>query len=114
MANGYIRVRVEGRWIYEHRHVMESNLGRALNSREVVHHINGDRTDNHIENLAVMTKSEHDRIGTARRWARGEMAIQDPRRERCGEPCIDRHHRGKSCERLVPCPFHAAGARGQR
>lgn len=39
--------------IREHRMVMELHLGRALARREVVHHINGDRTDNRLENLEL-------------------------------------------------------------
>jgi hypothetical protein len=46
--------------IREHRMVMELHLGRALTRSEVVHHINGDRADNRIENLEVHTShSEH-------------------------------------------------------
>lgn len=44
---------------HEHRIVMEQSIGRFLSSSEVVHHINGDKKDNRIENLQVMSRSEH-------------------------------------------------------
>lgn len=42
-----------------HRYVVETNIGRKLLKSEQVHHINGDIYDNRIENLELLTVSEH-------------------------------------------------------
>jgi endogenous inhibitor of DNA gyrase (YacG/DUF329 family) len=50
---GYVNVMTESGWIAEHRLVMAQTLGRPVGPRERVHHRNGDRTDNHPENLEL-------------------------------------------------------------
>ena len=44
--------------ILEHRKVMEDHLGRKLTRSEVVHHINGNNSDNHLANLELTTYSK--------------------------------------------------------
>ena len=59
--NHYKTIQVDGKQVRLHRHMMEQKLGRKLGFNEVVHHINEDTLDNRIENLQLMSASEHSR-----------------------------------------------------
>ena len=50
------------KYCYEYKLIMEKYLKRYLKKGEIVHHKNGDVTDNRIKNLQVMTQSEHIKI----------------------------------------------------
>ena len=55
IVNGYKIVRWKGKRIPEHRKIMEKFIKRELKPFENIHHKNGIRTDNKIENLELWT-----------------------------------------------------------
>jgi hypothetical protein len=59
---GYVMLRLpDGRWVTEHRWLMECYLGRSLAATEYVQHINGDTTDNRLDNLVVVSPTQRKR-----------------------------------------------------
>jgi hypothetical protein len=58
--NPYIATNIPG--VHLHRRLAEETLGRKLQTNEVVHHINDIPTDNSLENLMVMSRTNHGKL----------------------------------------------------
>jgi hypothetical protein len=48
-----------GKYIPTHRKVMEDYIGRNLSIFEIVHHKDGDKLNNNIENLQIVSREKH-------------------------------------------------------
>lgn len=52
-------------YVWEHRYIMELHLGRALEKTEVIHHLDGNKSNNDISNLLLCTTArEHNIVHT--------------------------------------------------
>ena len=103
-ANGYVVIKSKaGENRYEHREQAEEVLGRRLEQWEVVHHINGRRTDNRCKNLCVMDHRDHDRYHEWYEWIfnkygnypRRETQLRKLREDFNGKLLIDFVNNGK-------------------
>lgn len=77
--NGYIEIyapthphKNKRNCVYEHQKVMEDYLGRYLEKGEVVHHKDLCKTNNNIENLQLLTMSEHSKLHAKLRKERND------------------------------------------
>lgn len=77
---GYKMIYHDGKKVYEHRVIMEEYLGRKLTKDEEVHHINGDKMDNRIDNLQLMTKEEHKKMHRDKNTGRFVTRIKEVNR----------------------------------
>lgn len=58
---GYLETTIRRKRILQHRWFMEKEIKRPLTNKEFVHHINGVKTDNRIDNLIILDSGLHSR-----------------------------------------------------
>jgi hypothetical protein len=62
-------------YVLYHRIVMENELNRLLTENEIVHHIDGNKFNNSVENLEVMNNREHARLHAHQRTPNGRKIV---------------------------------------
>lgn len=78
-------------YILEHRLVVENHIGRLLKENEIVHHIDGDKTNNNIPNLKILTREEHARLHYQEREKEGKGLYTFPKTVAIGKNTKDGH-----------------------
>lgn len=85
-TKGYKEIRINGKIVKEHRYIVEQHYNIKLNNNDDVHHINGIKTDNRIENLQIISHSKHCKISNDRNYKKGyKLNISDSERKRRSE-----------------------------
>ena len=90
-SNGYVGIYMpkhprskSNGYITEHTVVMEKEIGRYLLEKETVHHLNGNKEDNRIENLELWSSSHPSgqRVSDKVKWAKEILQVYDNENEK--------------------------------
>lgn len=84
--------------VYEHRILAEMILGRHLSADEVVHHIDGNGHNNHLDNLQITTRGEHTSRHSAERTR--ERGVSDAQAQKFCPRCQTIKPRGAFTPRI--------------
>lgn len=83
--NGYITVWIGGKRIPEHRHKIQTKIGRKLKKYEYVHHIDGNPANNKLINLLIVSPKEHRAIHNK------DNKYYKLRKHTCNKVCYSKH-----------------------
>lgn len=91
-------------YVYEHIKVAQEFMGRRLRRGEIVHHLDGDRSNNNPKNLLVLERSQHVKL---HEWIDagapfGESLLEN--RVNCGKPKWEKSRECPNCDGVVINP----------
>lgn len=116
-GNGYMMVLAPGHkyasqrgYVLEHRYVMEKHIGRYLEPHEHVHHINGNKLDNRIENLVVISHLQHIRNHVGPKGAKWQL-LDD---EKWMEEQLNNGRNNRQIGKTIGCSEFAVAASFER
>jgi len=76
LKKGYVRVRKDGGYLRQHRFIVSEYIDRKLNKHERIHHIDGNKTNNEINNLYIF-RNNYSHIKYHNFLKRHGMALKD-------------------------------------
>lgn len=98
-GKGYVTTKRQGKTLQRHRLIFERHLGRPLASHEIVHHKDGNKRNNALENLELMTRATH---------AQHHTRLSPPR----PRTFTDTHKMCPHCHQSLLHKFYARDRRG--
>lgn len=117
IRNGYVQIWLPDHpmatadgYVAEHRLVMANHLGRMLLKTEHVHHIDGDKRNNYVENLKIIPLAEHvqqhwDERRTSCKYCSAETCSKIHTCKKCWDIWNYRHKTNNKKHNKEICPF---------